>query len=286
MLEDNNFMGNNAKQIAGKVSLYLIYAFIGVIFFLPFLWMLSTSLKAGGEIFVYPPKFIPTEPRWENYAEAVRAIPFLAYFRNSVFITVMAIIGTVLSSSFVAYAFAKLKWKARDKVFFIVLFTAMFPMQVTMIPVFILYKNLGWLDSFKPLIIPYFFGGGAFNIFLMRQFFLTIPESLSEAARMDGCSEFGTYWSILLPLTKPAMITIALFTFLLTWNDFMGPLIFLSTKEKGTLALGLAMFVGQHATEWHLLMALSVLILIPIVIIFIFSQRYFVEGITMTGMKG
>jgi len=286
MQEDNNFMSNNAKKIAGKASLYLIYTFIGLIFFLPFLWMLSTSLKAGGEIFVYPPKFIPTEPRWENYVKAVRAIPFLIYFRNSVFITVMAIIGTVLSSSFVAYAFAKLKWRARDKVFFIVLFTAMFPMQVTMIPVFILYKNLGWLDSFKPLIIPYFFGGGAFNIFLMRQFFLTIPESLSEAARMDGCSDFGIYWSILLPLTKPAMITIALFTFLLTWNDFMGPLIFLSTKEKGTLALGLAMFVGQHGTEWHLLMALSVLILIPVVIIFIFCQRYFVEGITMTGIKG
>jgi ABC-type glycerol-3-phosphate transport system permease component len=274
------------SRIISRILLYLIYTIIGIIFFMPFLWMLSTSLKSKGSIFVYPPQFIPHPARWVNYKEAVHAMPFLIYLRNSVFITVMAIIGTVISSSFVAYAFAKLKWRARDKLFFLVLFTAMFPLQVTMIPVFILYKNLGWLDSFKPLIIPYFFGGGAFNIFLMRQFFLTIPESLSEAARIDGCSEFGIYWTIILPLVKPVMITVALFTFLLTWNDFMGPLIFLSTKEKGTLALGLAMFVGQHGTEWNLLMAASVLILIPIVIIFIFCQRYFIEGITMTGMKG
>jgi len=254
-------------------------------FVLPFLWMFSTSLKGYRQIFTYPPQWIPSPVHWSNYVKAIKAMPFLRYLLNSIFITVVAIVGTVFSSSLVAYSFAKLKWRGRDSLFMFAIVTMVIPLQVTSIPVFVLYKHLGWLNSFKPLTIPYFFGGGVFYIFLLRQFFLTIPETLSDAARMDGCSEFDIYWRIILPLSKPVLATIAIFTFMFTWNDFFGPLIFLPGKEKGTLALGLAMFVGQHGTEWSLLMAASIMLLIPVIIIFVFCQKYFIRGITLTGMK-
>ncbi|MCB0271140.1 MAG: carbohydrate ABC transporter permease, partial [Calditrichaeota bacterium] len=209
------------------------------------MWVVSTSLKGNEQIFAIPPEFIPSSPHWENYAEVFRRMPFLTYFLNSTFITVVAIIGTVLSSSLVAYAFACLRWPGRDLLFYFVLTTMMLPMQVTMIPVFVMFKDLGWLNTFKPLTVPAFLGGGAFNIFLLRQFFLTIPNSLFDAARIDGCSEFRIYWNIVLPLAKPALATVAILTFLFSWNDFLGPLIYLSDQMKGTLALGLAMFTGQ-----------------------------------------
>ena len=198
----------------------------------------------------------------------------------------MTIIGTLLSSSLVAYAFACLKWPGRNGVFIFVLATMMLPMQVTMIPLFVLFKNFGWLNTFKPLIVPAFFGGGAFNIFLLRQFFLTIPGELFDAARIDGCSEWRIYWNIVLPLAKPALATVAILTFMMTWNDFFGPLIYLSDKLKGTLALGLAMFVGQHQTEWGMLMAASVMMMIPMIVLFFLFQKYFIKGFMMSGIKG
>ena len=198
----------------------------------------------------------------------------------------MTIIGTLLSSSLVAYAFACLKWPGRNVVFIFVLATMMLPMQVTMIPLFVLFKQLGWLNTYKPLIVPSFFGGGAFNIFLLRQFFLGIPRDLLDAARIDGSSEFRIYWSVVLPLSRPALATVAILTFMLSWNDFLGPLIYLSDKLKSTLALGLAMFVGQHQTEWGVLMAASVLMMLPMVLIFFFFQKYFIKGFTMSGLKG
>ncbi len=274
------------KKKIKRIGVYLVLTAFAIIFLIPFFWMVSTSLKGNSQIFVYPPEWIPDPVKWENYADVFDSMPFWQYLFNTVFITVMGIIGVVLSSSLVAYAFARLRWKGRNTLFIFIIATMMLPAQVTMIPVFILYKNIGWLDTFKPLIVPLFLGGGAFNIFLMRQFFMTIPQELSDAARIDGCSEFRIYWSIILPLSKPAVATIAILVFMMQWNDFLGPLIYISTKTKGTLALGLAMMVGQHSTEYGMLMAASVLLLLPIVIIFFLFQRYFVRGLMMTGMKG
>lgn len=274
------------KKLYKNITVYGALALVSLVLILPFLWIVSTSLKGDEEIFTTPPQWIPSDVRWENYADVFDRMPFLIYFRNSVFVTTMTIFGVVLSSSLVAYAFACLRWPGRNALFIFVLATMMLPMQVTMIPLFVLFKELGWLNSYKPLIIPAFFGGGAFNIFLLRQFFLTIPKELFEAARIDGCSEFRIYWNIVLPLAKPALATVAILTFMFSWNDFLGPLIYLSDQLKGTLALGLAMFVGQHQTEWGMLMAASVLMMLPMILIFFFFQRYFIRGFVMSGIKG
>jgi multiple sugar transport system permease protein len=274
------------KRIYKNIAVYAALVLVSLVLVLPFLWILSTSLKGDEDIFTTPPRWIPTDIRWENYSDVFDRMPFLIYFRNSVFVTVMTIIGVVLSSSLVAYAFACLRWPGRNALFIFILATMMLPMQVTMIPMFVLFKELGWLNTYKPLIVPAFFGGGAFNIFLLRQFFLTIPRELFEAARIDGCSEFRIYWRIVLPLAKPALATVAILTFMFSWNDFLGPLIYLSDQLKGTLALGLAMFVGQHQTEWGMLMAASVIMMVPMILIFFFFQRYFIRGFVMSGIKG
>ncbi|MBC8401422.1 MAG: carbohydrate ABC transporter permease [Candidatus Marinimicrobia bacterium] len=269
-----------------KVLHYAVLIFLACVFILPFLWMLSTSLKGYENIFSLPLKWIPDKIHWENYVKVFQAMPFLVYLKNSVFVTSLAIFGTVLSASVVAYAFAVLRWPGRNALFIVVIATMMLPAQVTMIPLFVLFKEFGWLNTFKPLIIPAFFGGGAFNIFLLRQFFLTIPKDLVDAARIDGCSEFRIYWNIVLPLAKPAIATVAVLSFMLYWNDFLGPLIYLSDKLKGTLALGVVMFVGQHQSEWALLMVATILMMLPIIIIFFLFQRYFIRGFMMSGIKG
>lgn len=275
------------RQSKGKsLFIYLAIAFFALLFILPFLWLVSTSLKGDEVIFAIPPKWIPDQLHWENYSKVFDAMPFLAFLKNTVFVTIMTIIGVVLSSSLVAYAFGCLNWPGRNFLFIFILGTMMLPMQVTMIPLFVLFKEIGWLNTFKPLTVPAFFGGGAFNIFLLRQFFLTIPRDLLDAARIDGCSELTIYWKIVLPLARPALATVAILTFMATWNDFIGPLLYLSDKMKGTLALGLAMFVGQHQTEWGMLMAASVMMMIPMILIFFFFQKYFIKGFTMSGMKG
>lgn len=265
---------------------YLLLIGAAIVLILPFLWIISTSLKESESIFAIPPQWIPKDLHWDNYARVFTKMPFFIYLKNSVFISVLTILGTLISSSLVAYAFACLKWPGRDWLFVFVLATMMLPAQVTMIPVFVLYKQFGWLNTFKPLIVPAFFGGGAFNIFLLRQFFLTIPKELFEAARLDGCSEFRIYWKIVLPLAKPALATVAILTYMSTWNDFLGPLIYLSDKLKGTLALGLAMFVGQYQTEWGVLMAASVLVMLPVIVLFFLFQKYFIRGFMMSGIKG
>jgi ABC-type glycerol-3-phosphate transport system permease component len=265
---------------------YLLLVGAAIVLILPFLWIISTSLKGSESIFAVPPQWIPKDLHWDNYAKVFSKMPFFIYLKNSVFISVLTISGTLLSSSLVAYAFACLKWPGRDWLFVFILGTMMLPAQVTMIPVFVLYKQFGWLNTFKPLIVPAFCGGGAFNIFLLRQFFLTIPKELFEAARLDGCSEFKIYWKIVLPLAKPALATVAILTFMMTWNDFLGPLIYLSDKLKGTLALGLAMFVGQYQTEWGVLMAASVLVMLPVIVLFFLFQKYFIRGFMMSGIKG
>ena len=265
---------------------YILLLAVAAVLLMPFVWMVSTSLKGSEEIFVIPPTWIPKQVRWENYADVFKRIPFLLYLRNTTFITLMTILGTVLSSSMVAYSFACLRWPGRDKAFIFVLATMMIPLHVIMVPMFVIFKELHWLNTYKPLIVPAFLGGGAFNIFLLRQFFLSIPKELFDAARIDGCSELRVYWNIALPLARPALVTVALLTFMFAWNDFMGPLIYLTDQSKNTLAVGLAMFVGQHGTDWAVLMAASVLMMIPMVIIFVMFQRYFVESFMTSGMKG
>jgi ABC-type glycerol-3-phosphate transport system permease component len=266
--------------------LYGTLLLFGALFVVPFLWILSTSLKGNEEIFAVPPRWIPVDLRWENYLMVFERMPFLAYLRNSLFVTILTMAGVVGSSSLVAYAFACLRWPGRNLLFYILLATMMLPMQVTMIPVFVIFKELGWLNTYKPLIVPAFFGGGAFNIFLLRQFFLGVPRDIADAARIDGCSEFRIYWNIMLPLAKPALATVGILTFMFSWNDFLGPLIYLSDKMKGTLALGLSMFVGQYQTEWAQLMAASVLMMLPMLILFFVFQKYFIRGFMMSGIKG
>jgi ABC-type glycerol-3-phosphate transport system permease component len=235
-------------------------------------------------------KIADVNPQWSNYAKAwaPKALDetFNKYFLNTFIITICGIFGTLLSSAFVAYGFSRFKFPFRDELFMVMVATMMIPAQVTMIPTFILFKWLGWIDTFAPLIVPTFFGGGAFNIFLMRQFFMTIPYELDDAAKIDGCNYFQIFWQILLPLVKPAMASIAIFSFVYNWNDFMNPLIYLNSTSNYTLALGLQTFTTMYGTDYNLMMAASTVVLMPILIAFFFGQRFFIEGVATTGLKG
>ncbi len=278
-------MGIKTQKSWQKGLVYLLLIVGAVMFMIPFLWMLSSSFKELPQIFVYPPQWIPNPLRPQNYIEALAKMNFLVALKNTLTITVLCLIGQVGSASLVAYGFSRLRFPGRDFLFMLVLSTMMVPAQVTMIPQFILFRELGWVDTFKPLIVPAFFGGGAYFIFLLRQFFLTIPKELEDAARIDGCSTSRIYRQIMLPLAKPALITVSIFSFMHHWNDFMGPLIYLNSEHKRTLAIALQSFQGQFTSEWNLLMAASVVVLIPVLILFFTLQRYFVEGIVLTGLK-
>lgn len=274
------------KQRIQKSFIYLLLIGFSVLFVFPFVWMVGTSLTSSGMVLDRARPIIPLHPVWGNYVEALTVLPFGTFLKNTLLISVMCVIGQTLSASLVAFAFARLKFPGRDALFVLVLSTMMLPPQVTMIPTFIMFTIPGWIDSLKPLIIPAFFGGGAFFIFLLRQFFLTIPAELEDAARIDGCSSFGIYRHVVMPLSKPALTAVALFSFIGHWNDFLGPLIYTQSMEKKTLALGLNAFKGLHGTEYNLMMAASVAVLIPIIVIFFFSQKYFVEGVVTSGVKG
>jgi ABC-type glycerol-3-phosphate transport system permease component len=263
---------------------YLLLILGGLSFVLPFLWMIGTALKPDDQLFSASP--IPWPPRLMNFPDAINAFPFLLYTGNTMIITGLCIVGTAFSSAIVGYAFGRLHWPGRDLLFVVLLATMMIPPQVTMVPVFLLFRELGWYNTFLPLTVPAFLGGGAFYIFLMRQFFRTLPKELEEAALIDGCSHFQIFWHIMLPLTKPALATVSLFTFIAAWNDFMTPLIYLSDERRYTLALGLQSFLNENLTEWNLLMAASTLAMLPIIILFFYGQRFFVEGIALTGTKG
>jgi len=275
------------RQTAGKGLRLLILTAFGLIFALPLYWMLATSLKVESQIFVYPPVWFPNPIKWQNYVRAVTAIPFLMYAGNTLTIAVLSMIGQVVSSSLVGYGFARIRWPGRDIVFILVLSTMMLPYQVTMIPLYVVFRNLDWINTLKPLIIPSFFGY-AFNIFLFRQFFKSIPSELSDAARIDGCNEFNIYWRIILPLSKPVLATVALFDFLYNWNDFQGPLIYLHDEKNYTLSLGLQAFGGYYSRnlEPATLMAAAAIVVLPTILIFFLAQRTFIQGVTMTGIKG
>jgi multiple sugar transport system permease protein len=258
----------------------------GLVMTTPFYWLLSSSLKEPGKIWLFPPQWIPDPVRWQNYLEALTASPFHLYLVNTLVIVVAGEAGVLLTASMAAYGFARLRFRGRDLVFTIILSTIMLPWVVTMIPRYILFKQLGWLDTPLPLIVPDWFGGGAFNIFLLRQFFRTIPRDFTDAARIDGASEFGIYWRVVLPLIKPALTAVAIFLFLYHWNDFLGPLIYLTSPEKYTISLGLASFKGLYTTQWHYLMAASTAAILPVLLLFFLAQRYFIQGIVMSGIKG
>lgn len=315
-------------------------------FLMPFLWMVSASLKTDATVHEYPPTLVPWEtvlresqgrklpvaeyrpaaaapavealvvherpgeyvlevdgrevsapresvrirrvarPRWGNYREAWTAKPFARYTLNTLIITLSCIVGQVLSASLVAFGFSRLRFPGRGPLFLVVLATMMLPSQVTMIPQFLIYRSFGWIDTFLPLIVPSFLGGGAFFIFLFRQFFMTLPRELDESARLDGASSLRVYASVLMPLCRPIIATIAVFSFIGHWNEFMGPLIYLNSEEKMTLALGLRTFQGAYTTYLHLLMAAATVALLPVIVIFFFAQKQFVRSIVLSGVKG
>jgi ABC-type glycerol-3-phosphate transport system permease component len=256
-----------------------------VLVFFPIAWAVSTSLKNPGDIFLYPPTWIPNPIRWQNYVQAMTTADFGRYFLNTTFITVVDIVAKVLSCSLVAFSFARLRWWGRDVLFIVMLSTLMLPQQVTLIPQFIIYRQLGWIDTFMPLIVPNLFGGPFFT-FLLRQFFLSIPTDLDDAARIDGCSSWGVYWRIILPLSRPALMMVAIYVFNITWNDFFGPLIYLHNRNNYTISLGLQAFQTQSGPEWHLIMAASLVAMLPVLILFFFGQRYFIQGVVFSGVKG
>lgn len=275
----------NSKFIIHNYIGHAILILFGFIFIVPFYWLVSTSLKSDTQLFQNPPIWIPNPMKWINYPKALTYIPFFTYVKNTLVISFLSVVGTVISCSLVGYSFARVPWKGRNFFFIVLLSTLMIPYQVTLIPVLIIFKTLGWVGSIKPLVVPAFFGS-AFYIFMLRQFFMTIPTELSEAARIDGCNEFGIYWKIILPLTRPALATVILFTFINSWNDFLGPLIYLNDESQYTLSLGLQQFLSQHGAEWALLMAASTVMILPIVLLFFFTQKTFIQGIALTGIKG
>lgn len=267
------------------IALYILLSLASILCILPLIWMISTSLKSGNVIFDIPPKFLPDGFHWENYLKAVTEIKFFRYFINSTIITFFRVIAEVFVSALVAFGFAKFDFPGKNVWFILLLSTMMLPSEVTLIPVFQMFTKIGWINTFLPLIVPAFFGGQAVYIFLLRQFFMSQPNEIMEAAILDGANKFQIFSRIYLPISKPALITIAIFSFQGSWNDLLGPLIYLNDSDKFTLQLGLAMFNGALKVEWGPLMAASLLVLVPVLLLFFFCQKYFTEGISFTGTK-
>jgi multiple sugar transport system permease protein len=274
----------------GVGGTYLALSLIGAVFMFPFFWTVSSSLKTAAEVYVFPPLWLPATPQWRNYATVFEIIPFTRWFVNSLVVVVLSTVGVLLSSAVVAYSFARFRYHGRDLLFLVTLSTMMLPAEVTLIPQYLLFKELGWLNSIKPLWVPAWFGGYAFNIFLLRQFILALPRDMDEAAIVDGASYARVLVSIVIPLMKPALATVAVINFIAAWNDFLGPLIYLNSPENFTLALGLRYFnvaPGQPGVpQNHLLMASVVMATTPCILLFFVAQRQFVQGIVMSGLKG
>lgn len=265
--------------------LYVVLVVVGFTFLVPLLWVLSTSLKRSAEVFVQPIQWIPSQPQWANYVEIFQLLPFARFIRNTMVITVFGTVGVLLSSLLVGYSLSRLRWPGRNIVFVALLGTMMMPEVILLVPQFVMYRTINWLDTFYPLIVPSWFGW-AFYTFLMRQFMMGIPYELDEAARIDGASSFRILFQLIAPNAKPALATIAIFSFLAHYNDFMAPLIFLSSNENFTIALGLYWFAGRWGRFWHLVMAASTVTLAPVITLFFLAQRYFVKGIQFSGIAG
>jgi multiple sugar transport system permease protein len=269
-----------------RAAVFVTLCLGAALFSLPFLWTVTTALKTNEQVFAVPPQWIPDPPQWGNFHRAWTELPFPTFVTNTVLITAIAVVGQVISASLVAYGFARFRFKGRNPLFYLMLSTMMLPAQVTMIPVFLLWREFRMIDTFWPLTAPAYFGGGAFTIFLLRQFFMTIPRELDEAAMIDGASPFGIWWRVLLPLSRPALVTVVLFSFLAHWDDFMGPLIYLNSMEKYTVSIGLRMFQDMFGTQLELLMAASLIHILPTIALFFIAQKHFIKGIALTGLKG
>jgi ABC-type glycerol-3-phosphate transport system permease component len=288
-MQHSKFSASNALVSVIKYALLLV---LGFTFVLPFIWMVSSALKDDPQVYTIPPIWVPSPMFWENFPNAWTKYNFTRFAFNTIFLYGLpATIGTVLSSAFIAYGFARIKWPGRDVIFAIMMGTLMIPYAVTMVPLFIIFKNLGWLNTYLPLVVPAFFGN-PWAIFLLRQFYRGIPNELSEAAKIDGSSELGILFKIILPLAGPALTVIALFTFIGTWNDFLAPLIYLTKTDLYPIALGINLLrravgeTGTTALVYPYLMAASTIVTIPVVIAFYFAQRTFIEGVAVTGLKG
>lgn len=283
----------NLREWITEIIKYTVLLTLGASYLLPLYWMVSSSLKDDSQVYVVPPVWIPIPAHWENFWNAWTKYPFTQYFINTVFrYAIPVTIGTLLSSSIVAYGFSRLKWKGRDALFAICLATMMVPFQVTMVSLFIIFRKLGWLNSYLPLTVPAFFGNPYF-IFLLRQFFRTIPDELSDAARIDGANEFDILFRIIIPLSTPALTVVALFAFMGAWNDYLGPLVYLNNSDQYPLSIGiqsmrtsLAMKAVGKSNAYPYLMAVSTMVTLPILLAFFMAQRKFIEGITLTGLKG
>lgn len=273
------------RERINKTMAHVFLVLGSIVFMFPFVWLFSSSLKTDAQIFVFPPQIIPRPVVWENYPKMLDYLPFFHFLRNTAYVTTMTIIGVSLSCSLVAYGFARFRFPGHDVLFILLLSTMMVPYPVTMVPLYLVFRSLRWIDTLKPLWVPAFFGW-PFYVFLLRQFIMTLPREIEDAAKIDGCSYFRIYWQIILPLIKPALAAVIIFAFMGAWNDFIGPLIYLNSTEKLTLSVGLNLFKSQHAGEWALMMAASSFMVIPVVAVFFFTQRYFIQGITLTGLKG
>ncbi|EOS58955.1 MULTISPECIES: carbohydrate ABC transporter permease [Paenibacillus] len=270
-----------------KTIIYVIVTFLAAVILVPFFWMVSTALQADGDIFAWPPQWIPDPPQWHNFVEAWTAMPFNRYLFNTIFIVVLGIIAELISATIVAYGFARFRFPGSGLIFLVLLATMMLPFHVTLIPTFLIWQKFGLVGQFDPLVLRAWTAWGPFYIFLLRQFFMTLPRELDDAAEMDGSNFFQTFVYIMLPQVKPALLAVAIFAFRGYWNDFLGPLIYLSDMKMYTLNVGMYFFMGgvNEAPQWNYLMAMSTLVALPVILLFFMAQRYFIEGITFTGMK-
>ena len=287
--ESERLIAARRRRMAIVILTYASLVLVGVSFSIPFLWTITSSLKTGPETHLIPPTFLPEVPQWSNYVQVWSEQPIARWLLNSVVIIVLSVPGAILTATLVAYSFARFDYPGRNFFFLVVLSTLMIPYEVTLIPQYLLFQKVGWINTFIPLVLPSWLGGGAFTIFLMRQFLMTIPRDLDEAARVDGANSFQILWSILLPLCRPALATVAILQFLSHWNDFLGPFIYLSSEELFTMSVGLRYFQSLPETlnepKEHLLMTATVLMSLPAILLFFAAQRYFVRGIVMSGLK-
>ena len=280
-----SLLGIRGSAVVGRVIIYILLIGLSISFVLPFLWMISTSLKQSQDVFTYPPSFFPNSFEWQNYPKGWRVLPFNTFLNNSLIVTFSNVVGNLVSCSLVAYGFARLKGRGRDFLFLLLLATLMIPREVTIIPRFLMFSAAGLTNTLWPLILPAWFGY-AFFIFLLRQFFMGIPLDLDNAARIDGANNWQILTQVILPLSQPALATVAIFSFIGNWSNLLDPLIYLRSTELFTLALGLNLFRGQNFTKFNLLMAVSIITLLPVLVVFFFSQRLFVQGASLTGMGG
>jgi len=282
---ETHWLSHRQRRASGVGVIYAILLAGTFILMIPLFWMVSTSLKPLDEVYVYPIIWIPSEIVWQNYIDVFQKVPFARYLYNSAFLSVVAIVGNLTGSSLAAYSFARMRYPGKNVLFVVMLSTLMLPAWVTMIPHFILFKWLGWLDTYLPILVPAFFAQPFFT-FLLRQFFLGVPIEMEDAARIDGCSSFGIYWRIFLPLSKPALATVAIFSFFYHWNDLLYPLIYLQSQDKFPVPMGIATFRGEQYANFALMMAAATLALLPLLIVFFFAQRLFIQGVVITGVKG